>query len=435
MSDLPTPISIFENYFGDKLLLKNITRWKKVSDDEWLDFTKRYREQMKAGFTPQAIAEHVATPKIRLYFHYTFGENYDREILQRYPRTPLLGNSPYPDANVEYIGDGLSHALAPLRKHLLAADELVLPDHFYQCFDFMAETYPQDTWRQNPYMTTGVRQSVTAILQWLPILAGLRKLITSHAIVFLPYYAVPSFPYVGGNQFIEKQIMRLDVPRNPQVTPIEESKGIDLNVDWNAPPPVNDAPPKPRLDCTSALYAWVSAALLGLDPVFADSVTWQWASRVKFRETTTANLTSDLMSIDILPLKGKKGKELSLQDIVAVRNGEAVFGHVRDTLNKCKEHVLQNVQPDATDDFITSTCRTFIRDHLDSPQRLKSLKFVNSNVTAATVLSIAISAAFMTANPWVGLAVPAALTPQIALAIEGAINPRIRALTRLDALL
>jgi hypothetical protein len=433
MTRFPTPISVLETYFGQQLTLKDMSFWKEISDDTWVDFAKTYLAQMKAGFTPEAMAERIDEQKIRLYFEFRFGRDYDREIVRRYTQTPLLGLSGYPGKDVQYGGVGLSQILSPLAKHLLVADELYIPDNFYRCFDAVADSYDRTCWRDDPMIKSAVHHSIAAILLWLPILAGLRDLITSGAITFFPYYKVPSFPYFGAGSFLDRQIDRLIVPDEPGVD--SESLGADYTnlEDPNYEPKIVYDGRSERLDCNGAVCAWINARLLGLDPVFADERTWRWASGIKFREETKHHLTTDLMSIDILPLGNKGG--LNAQDIVSMRKGEQVFRHIRDTLIGCKDYVHQNVSEDAASDFLTKTCREYVRDHLNSNKHLKAIKFLDNNLYAGTALSIGIGVAFMAANPWVGLLVPAALTPKALLAAEATFDPRARAAVRLEALL
>jgi hypothetical protein len=431
MTTLPSPISVLENYF-DVTLTSNMASWKEVSDDTWVDFAKHYLDQMEAGFTPKAMAESVEGQKIRLYFDRRFGEAYDREIVECYARTPLIGLSPYPGDDIDDVGAGLSHALAPLKKHLLVADALYFPDNFYRCFDAVADSYDRHRWRDDPNIKSAVQLSVASILRWLPILAGLRELITSGAVNFLPYYRIPSFPWEGGNPFMTRQMERLTIPPDPGIRRIDETVHFDLS-DWNNPPEIRYDTTARTLDCEGAVYAWINARLLGLDPVFADETTWRWASGIKFREETERQLTTDLMSIDILPLGQRK--ELSVQDIVSMRKDEEVFRHIRDTLIGCKEYVGANIAKDAASEFVSKTCREYIRDHLNPDERFKTIKFLDNNLFAGTALSIAVGMAFMAANPWVGLAVPAAFTPKAFLYVEGKFDPRLKAATRLEALL
>lgn len=433
MSQLPTPISVLEGYFDQQLTVKDMSFWKEVSDDTWVDFAKAYLAQMEDGFTAQAMADRIEGQKIRLYFDHKFGEDYDRAIVGRYAKTPLLGVSQYPPDGIDYLGEGLVQALAPLGKHLLVADELYLTDSFYRCFDFVADSYDRNQWRADPNVKSGVHISVAGIQRWLPILAGLRDLITSGAINFFPYYVIPSFTEGRGTDLMSQLRARLDIPWDPRLKPIGESGGFDLSHSWDEPPRIPRVADEPTLDCEAAVEAWINARLLGLDPVFADERTRRWASGIKFHEEAKTQVTTDLMSIDIIPLGAKNG--LSVKDIVSMRKGEQCFQHIRNTLIGCKDYVRANVSETASREFVTKTCREYIRDTLDPHERFKTIKFLDSNLFAGTALSIAIGALFVTANPFFGLLVPAALTPKAFLAVEGAFDPQVRAAVRLEALL
>jgi hypothetical protein len=431
MTTLLTPISVLEEYFEVRLT-QTMAFWKEVPVDRWVDFAKYYLARMKAGFTPESMAARMEDRRIRFYFDRSFGAAYDREITRSYTRTPLLSHSPYPAEDIDDGGETVSRALAPLSKHLLIADELYVPDNFYRCFDAVADSYDRDRWREDVNIRSAVHRSIAAILRWLPILAGLRDLITSGAINFLPYYRIPSFPYGSGSPLMTRQMERLYIPPDPGIKSPVESVGIDLAA-WKEAPDIPHRAPEPAVDCEEAVYAWLNARLLGLDPVFADEKTWRWASDIKFREETVGQVTTDLMSIDILPLGSRKG--LSVDDIVSMRRDEEVFRHIRDTLVGCREYVSENVAEDAGREFVSKTCRQYIKDNLDPAGRFRMIKFLDNNLFAGTALSIAVGMAFMVANPWVGLAVPAALTPKAFLYFEGKFDPRLRAAVKLEALL
>jgi hypothetical protein len=431
MINFPTPISVLESYFNRQLTLNDMGYWDTVKEDIWIDFAKTYLAQMKLGFTAITIAEHTKKTRTRLYFDPRFGEAYDTQIAERYQKTPLLGHSPYPHV-VDAVGDiNFASLLNPLKKHLLVADELWIPDNFYRCFDFVADSFSRKTWHLNPNTKSAVYSSIAAMKLWLPILATLRKLIVSGALKFMPYYAVPSFPYAGGNPFMTKQMARLVIPRDPSVK-IAGEFGADFG-NWSIPPEMPKGPFKPRLDCNAATYAWLNARLLGLDPVFADEGTWRWASGIKFRSEPVVEKASDLMSIDILPLGNMS--ELSIDTVYKMRKNDEVFSHIRNALTGCKVHIETQIKDDADDDFIRKACRDYVRDQLDPEVRLKHLKFLDNSLFGSSIFSVAVGAAFMGANPWLGLLVPAALTPKAFLAAEGRLNPRIRAKARLEALL
>jgi hypothetical protein len=311
------------------------------------------------------------------------------------------------------------------------ADELCLPDNFFSSFDFVAEVYDKKTWRKDPNIANSTRQSIQAIRRWLPILAGLRGLITGRALSFVPYYVIPSFPYTGVTPNMKEYLKYLDVPPDPRV---KHAGSVKFDVaSWKDPPHLPENLSSDNFDPEAALSAWLNARMLGTDPVFPDEPSWQWASRIRFREQTTVQASSDLMSINLLPLGERKG--LSVEDIQSMRKNEKVFTHIRDTLIGCRAHVAENVAKGASADFVRKVCREYVRDRLNPDERLGALKFLDNNFWAGTVLSVAIGAAFLTANPWVGLLVPAALTPKGMLEADKKLNPKGRALGYLEALL
>jgi hypothetical protein len=118
-----------------------------------------------------------------------------------------------------------------------------------------------------------------------------------------------------------------------------------------------------------------------------------------------------------------------------MRRDEEVFSHIRETLIGCKEYVSRNIAQDAGAEFVSKACRQYIKDNLDPGERFKTIKFLDNNLFAGTALSIAVGAAFMAANPWVGLAVPAALTPKAFLYVKGKFDPQLQAAAKLEALL
>lgn len=404
MTSLPTPISILESYFKEQLTIKDMAYWDKISDSAWIDFAKTYQGQMEAGFTAQAMADRVDEQKIRLYFdHENFPEEYDKATAGRYAETSvvggrlLIGVSQYPADGLDYRGEGLTQVIAPLAKHLLVSDEVYLTDSFYRCFDDVAETADQYDWQKNDRW--GFEMRVTAIRRWLLILAGLRDLVTSGVINFFPYYVIPSFikklDAAAGRRTDQNYQLRgrLDIPRDPSLKAPGELGKIDFKNFGKQPPKISPSKDEPRLDTTAAVTAWIDARLLGYDPVYANEKTWRWASGIGFRDETKMQATSGLVSIDIIPLRGNKG--LSVNDIMSMRSGEKVFKDIRDTLIECKDHLRDNVPKDASSEFVTKTCREFIRDTLDPGE--KSIKFLDNDLLATSALSVGVGALFLTA--------------------------------------
>lgn len=143
--------------------------------------------------------------------------------------------------------------------------------------------------------------------------------------------------------------------------------------------------------------------------------------------------TSDLMSIDTIPLGGDN--DLSLKDITSMRKNEEVFTHVRDTLLGCKEYLRENVSETATDEYIKKTCRTYVRDTLDPPEKFKNIKFLDNDLVGASALTVGFGALFLSANPFIALAAGALLTPKVFLKVAGAADKKLRAAVRIEALL
>ena len=388
---------------------------------------------MKADFTPESMESVIDSQKVQLYFDYRFILDYQREIEKRYGLQSILLGLEYPPPDVNFSEKVLGNALEPLNKHLLTADGLFIPDNFYRCFDGVADTFDRNTWRKDPNVESSVHRSIAAILQWLPVLASLRDFIESGAINFMPYYVVPSFPWGGSDPFILEKMARLEIPPDPQIKSVEESHGYDLGP-WTEAPKIAYSPGKQQINCGLATSAWINARFFSLDPVFADEETWKWASKIKFRKETKLQITTDLVSIDILPL-GNRKKRLTAKEIMSMRKNEGVFKHIRDTLIGCKDYLAKNVREDASHEFISKTCREYVRDNLDPEERFKVIKILDNNVFAGTAIAIAVSAAFMTANPLVALGVPAVLTPKAFLTVEGLFDPKVRACVRLEALL
>jgi hypothetical protein len=228
-----------------------------------------------------------------------------------------------------------------------------------------------------------------------------------------------------------------DLMRTLDIPPIPGLKAPgEVEIDFEnylKPPKTPPAPVQPRLDTTALTEAWIDARLLGVDPVFANEESWRWASGIKFRNETKMQATSDLMSIDIIPLGGGKG--LSLKDIMSMRKNEEVFQHVRDTLTGCKNYLRENVSETATEDYVKNTCRTYVRDTLDPAERFRNIKFLDNNLIGASALSVGFGALFVGANPFIALAAGALLTPKVFLKVAGAVDKKIRASVRIEALL
>ncbi|QUJ77743.1 hypothetical protein KDD17_07300 [Sulfitobacter albidus] len=431
MHPFPTPISISENYFGVPVEQEHLGFFDEIDGDRFIDFAKTYLSAMKTGFVTERILHHTSSQKVRLFFDRGFHLEYQYEIERRFSPTPVLGHSPYPQYTLGSL-DRIDVALDPLKKHLLVADEIYLEDNFYRCFDAVADSYKRTGWKDHPQIRSGVEHSLKAFKDWVRILAELKPLIETGALIFTPYYAIPSFPYASGSPVIEDAMRGLYIPPDPTVKPAGSAR-INLE-DLSKPPKIpvmtRDAR-KPRFNWDRGVNAWLNARLLGLDPVFPDIETQVWASRIRHLTEDQNSLVSDLVSIEILPLSHK---QLSISELIKLRRNEEVFSHVRSALSDGKTYLAENIREDASQEFVDETFRTFLRNSIEEPKWLKHLKYLDNSIVGGSVFSVSIGAACLLANPLVGLIAPAALSPKLAIEAEKRMNPRTRAITRLNSL-
>src|SRR6185312_6841119 len=303
METLTTPINLIESYFDLKLKPASLKKLNEVTEDRWIDFAKFYRGRMTLDFPAQFLQPTESSDAaLRLYFEPRLRDEWDKSVRAIHSQTPLLGLSPHPPAQSTITRDEVSHMVAPLKKHLLLADSLYLRDSFYYCFDAVADSVDAARWRNDPNTADLVRRSIASIKNWLPILIHLRDFIDSKAIVFMPYYITPSFPY-GGNapqikKYFEKFRMRADI----------------RTVDY--------------FDEDTVVAAWLNARIMNLDPVFPNRAMSDWAANLYFDQGPGTNdLTSDLISLDILPFGRHEG--IGLDDLWKIRKNDEVFHEIQ----------------------------------------------------------------------------------------------------------
>ena len=188
---------------------------------------------------------------------------------------------------------------------------------------------------------------------------------------------------------------RLDIPREPGVKTPDEVGKIDFKNFGKQQPKLPPSPDEPRIDTTETVKVWIDAWLLGFDPVYVNKKTWRWASGIRFHDEPKMQATSDLISIDIVPLRGDKS--LSLNDIVSMRKEETAFTHLRDTLIACKNHLYDNVSESASTESVRNTCREFIRDNLDPHEKYTAIQLLDDDLVATSALSVGVGALFLTA--------------------------------------
>lgn len=408
MTKLTTPISLVESHFNRKLEPRAFKGFDEISENDWIDFAKQYRARMTEDFPGQFLEPPPpGEPSLRLYFEPRIGDSWETAVTARHEPTPLLGISPHPPAGA--VGrDDVSRMLRPLTKHLLLADSVYVRDSFYSCFDLVADNVDREHWRQDPNVVRLVDRSIRSIKGWLPILIELRELIESKALVFMPYYLTPSFPYAADAPALKDAFAKIRLRAQPT--------------------------PSGQLDETEVLGAWLNARLLHLDPVFPDRPMFDWAANLYFDEGPQANdLTSDLISLDILPFGGEEG--IALDDLISLRRNEDVFKQVQLAVGNCKTYIEQNFGPDATREGVSAACRSFLQDSLDRYERKSVLKWIDRNPIAGIGYGLALGAALLPLASAAALIAGAVLTPSVGRVIQARLDPTRRALGRLQALL
>lgn len=438
MSLQPTPVSIIENFFGQSLDQRTLKSFDSVDDDTWVDFAIQYRATMKGDFSfPDEPPSHSLAPMV---FDSSKLHLITNEVPEWYDYSPIFGrlnslnNGPYEsDKKIEF-------ALSPIKKHLLMSEVIYIQDNFYRVFDGVAEFDLTNSihreWKSNPLLESLVRSSIRYIKTWLPILIHIKPLIEARALVFYPYYAVPSF---GGDnspwnkKAFQRVLSNISVPPRPGVKPIEETDGVDFS-DWSIPPDIKYNP-KRSLDRDALLNRWLDAHVLRMNPIFSGVESWEYAKQIHVKDGYTGKIETSLMGLDINPLITKPN--LTIHDILKIRRNEEVFSHASATLRRCSEYLFENLRSEASNESVRKIAKNFILDDLSDKEKLKMLRFIDDNLLAAssTAFIFSLGVSLVTANPWIGAAIPAALTPKLILAGEELLNKKSRAARSLSALL
>ncbi len=446
MATPATPVAIIESWLKIDLKRSALKHFAKVSDDRWIDFAKHYLAKMESDFASEFLEPPPASdPSLRLYFEPRLRDSWDTAVRKQGQPTPLLGLSPYPPTPDPLTREQISRLLNPLKKHLLLADSLYIRDSFYSCFDYVADSVDRQHWRDDPNTAQQVRRGVQSIKDWLPILIELRPLIDSRALVFMPYYVTPSFPYDATSPKLKPHFAKLRMrPGRDQyqstLTPEEQATAI--RTFWsNTAGETDQAPSKPSesqvptsFDESEVLGAWLNARIMHLDPVFPTRNMSDWAGRLYFDDgADTADVTSDLMSVAVLPFGNER--EINLDTLMAMRKNERVFDEIKLTVAACKAHIEANLAPTATPVAVTEVCKQFIRDRLDNHEEGSKLKLFDESPGPAIAFALAIGVAFMAATPVVGVIGSACLTPKVFRIVQGKLDPKRRAYGHLQAVL
>lgn len=405
-----TPLHIVESYFDVKLDRSALKSFDEIPYERWVDFAKYYLAFMEDRFAEQFLGpEEGDGDPLSLYFEPRMAHEWAKSVERIYAPTPLLGV--VPDSGREGIArEDVSRMLDPLKKHLLLADSVYVRDSFYYCFDMVADSIDTERWGDDPNDARLVTESVGRLKRWLPILIELRELIESRAIVFMPYYLTPSFPFEANAPALGAALAQVRTrPGHKQDPQINENEVIG---------------------------AWLNGQLLGLNPVFPNRPMFDLAADLYFSgDQGPDELTVDLMSIDILPFG--RDRDLGLKDLLSLRKNEETFLEVRSAVLACQSFLEEEVGHGAKPAGLSAACRDLLRERLDSRERKSFLKFVSDHPIAGTgiAVSVAVGATFLPLAPAVGAAAAALASPELALRARRRLDPKRRAIGRLQALL
>lgn len=408
----PNPIDIFENYFEAELKPNTLGEFDGVDPEQWIDFSKHYLSVMKSGFAGSYLdAKAAPLNAIRLYFEPSFAHDWARAMENRFAETPLLGYRAFLPKDPRITREQVSVFLNPLKKHLLLADSVFVKDNFYYGFDMVADSVSRSSWRADPNVVSLVDMSIARIRAYLPILAELRDLIRSKALVFMPYYIAPTFPYANVPPKLNKHIERIRI-----VDPAQE-----IWRDWI-----------PAHEFDKVLVPWLNARLLGLDPVYLSNSMARIGATLSFDDSAPASQPSDLLSVNVLPFGG--AGEIDLDTLWKMRCNESVFTHVRLLTAQCKKHLEDNLGQGATQKAANALSKQFLQDHLASLPTQKLISF-SEKPSVSLAWRITLAGATLGTSEIVSLLASAVMDSSVGKAALSRLSPERRAIAYLNAAL
>ena len=442
-----TPLHIIESYFNTKLDKSGVKRLIRLDDeDKWVDFALYYLQIMKEHFVADFLeVEKDERVPLRLYFEPRLRDQWDVAVtrLDQSP-TPLLGVSPDPEGG-DINADAAAMILAPLKKHLLIADSVYVRDSFYYCFDLIEACVNTTGWRDDLNLAGQVNYGIRRLKAWLPLLRELRQLIDTQALVFMPYYMTPSWPYdIGDTRQFEDAFANLRIRPQAGSTPPLPSPHIDFESFFDDPGR-REAVQTGRTQRHPARFnerevegAWLNSRLMGLDPVFPSPEMFDFAAHLYLApEEGPGDLTCDLTSLDIVPLGARK--PISIETLLDLRKNEEGFTAVRSAVVECQADLKKSLLTDAPRSAATAICKKLFEDQIAgyAGKKGKVLSFVERPVPSIVFTAAVTVALIPTAviNPMIPVLGGVAATPGLLRIIQRRFNPELRAMTSLKALL
>jgi hypothetical protein len=441
-----TPLHIIESYFKTKLNKSAIKRLIRLDDEnKWVDFALYYLETMKEHFVADFLEVEGEQAPLRLYFEPRLRVQWDAAVtrLSQSP-TPLLGVTPDPEGD-DINADAAAMILAPLKKHLLIADSVYVRDSFYYCFDLIEACVNTIGWRDDPNLARQVNYGIRRLKAWLPLLGELRQLIETRALVFMPHYMTPSWPYEVGDTrqfrdaFANLRIQPQADSRPPLPLPHVDFESFFDDAKSHGAAQTGRAQRRPaRFNEREVEGAWLNSRLMGLDPVFPNPEMFDFAARLYLApEDGPGDLTCDLTSLDIVPLGARK--PISLETLLDLRKNEEGFTAVRSAVVECQTELKNSLLTDAPRSAAVAICKKHFEDQIAgyAGKKGKVLSFVERPVPSI-VFTAAVTVALLPTgiiNPLIPALGGIAATPGLLHMIQRRFNPELRAMTSLKALL
>lgn len=441
-----TPLHIIESHFNTKLDKSGVKHLIRLNDEnKWVEFAMHYLDMMKKHF----VADFLEVDKdgqvpLRLYFEPRLRDQWDAAMtrLKQSP-TPLLGVTPDPESD-DINADVAAEILAPLKKHLLIADSVYVRDSFYYCFDLIEACVNTTGWRDDPNLAGQVNYGIRRLKAWLPLLKELRQLIETRALVFMPHYMTPSWPYdVGDTRQFKDAFANLRIQPQVDSTPPLPPPHIDFksfdDPQWRGADQIGRTRLSPApFNEREVEGAWLNSRLIGLDPVFPNPEMFDFAARLYLaNEDGPGDLTCDLTSLDIVPLGAKK--PISIKTLLGLRKNEEGFAAVRSAVVECQTSLKNSLLTGAPRSDAAAICKQRFEDRIAgyAGKKGKVLSFIERPVpsiffTAAVTVALIPTAVI---NPLIPAVGGVAATPGLARIIQRRFNPELRAMTSLKALL
>ncbi len=414
-----TPLRIIESYFGTELDKSGTKHLMGIADEsKWVDFALHYLHTMRANFVADFLeVEDDKQAPNRLYFEPRLRQEWDAAAAGlNWSPSPLLGVTPDP-ASGDLNAAAAAEILGPLKKHLLIADSVYIRDSFYYSFDLIEGCVTAAGWRDDPNLAGQVSFGISRLKAWLPLLRELRRLVETQALVFMPYYLMPSWPYETGAKPPSKEAFA-SLRTRPAPGPAQPGPA------WFGEREVEGA--------------WLNARLLGLDPVFPNRRMFDFASRLYLAgDEEPGDLTCDLTSLDIVPLGEKK--PISVETLLSLRKNEEGFAAVRGAVTDCQASLRDWVVDGVPRSAAAASCRELFDERIAgyAGKKGKVIGFAERPIPSV-VFTAAIAAALIplaAINPFIPVAAGAAATPGLARLVQRRFNPRLKAMTSLKALL